>query len=157
MENTTFCLGTDLSLGPHQEQNIMVSLEGEWLEDTLVSRHPGFDEPNIKLVGEIADGGDHMYVSFKNLSDHPVTIKENTTVVHLHPRSQRDCLPSLPHEDGNKMTARQVNQVRGGNQLGNHEFDMADIFVQPARFGAGCYIKMATPSHQPSEYELVGE
>ena len=129
MENTTVCLGADLSLGPHQEQDILVSLEGEWLEDTLVSRHPGFDEPNIKLVGEIADGGDHMYVSFKNLSDHPVTIKENTTVVQLHPRSQRDCLLSFP-EDGIKMTARQVNQVRGSNPLGNHEVDMAGIFVR---------------------------
>ena len=129
MENTTVCLGADLSLGPHQEQDILVSLEGEWLEDTLVSRHPGFDEPNIKLVGEIADGGDHMYVSFKNLSDHPVTIKEDTTVVQLHPRSQRDCLLSFP-EDGIKMTARQVNQVRGGSPLGNHEVDMAGIFVR---------------------------
>ena len=70
-----------------------------------------------------------MYVSFRNISDHPVTIKENTPVVQLHPRSQGDCLPSLPHEDGNKMTARQVNQVRGGIQLENRGVDMAGIFV----------------------------
>ena len=27
---------------------------------------------------------------------------------------------------------------------------------QPACFGAGCYIEMATSYHQPHEYELVG-
>ena len=132
MENSTYCLGRALSLEPDQEEDILVPLEGEWREDTVVSRHPDFDEPNIKVVGEVADGGDHMYVSFKNLSDHPVTIKENTTVVQLHPRSQGDCLPSLlhNHEDGNMMMrirSCQVNQVRGGFQLGNREVDIAGI------------------------------
>ena len=28
--------------------------------------------------------------------------------------------------------------------------------IQPACFGAGCYIEMATSYHQPHEYELVG-
>ena len=28
--------------------------------------------------------------------------------------------------------------------------------VQPACFGAGCYIEMVTSYHQPHEYELVG-
>ena len=139
MENDTICLvGTDFSLGPHQEQDILVSLEGEWKEDTVVSRHPGFDEPNIKVVGEVADGGDYMYVSFKNLSDHPVTIKENATVVQLHRRNQGDCLPSLPNEDGNKTTAVQLNQVRmtaeadetaGGILIGTHGDNTAGSFV----------------------------
>ena len=69
-----YCLRKDLSLDPDQEEDILVVLEGQWMEDTVVSRHPGFDESNIKVVGELADGGDHMYVSFKNLSKHPVTI-----------------------------------------------------------------------------------
>ena len=30
------------------------------------------------------------------------------------------------------------------------------IIFQPACFGAGCYIEMATSYHQPHEYELVG-
>ena len=129
MENSAYCLGTALSLEPDQEEDILILLEGEWREDTVVFRHPDFDEPNIKVVGEVADGGDHMYVSFKNLSDHPVTIKENTIVVQLHPRSQRDCLPSLPHEDENKMRESEVNQVKGGFQLGNREVDIAGICV----------------------------
>ena len=129
MENSTYCLGRALSLEPDQEEDILILLEGEWREDTVVSRHPDFDEPNIKVVGEVADGGDHMYVSFKNLSDHPVTIKENTIVVQLHPRSQGDCIPSLLHENGNKMRASQVNQFRGGFQLGNREVDIAGIFL----------------------------
>ena len=28
--------------------------------------------------------------------------------------------------------------------------------VQPARFGAGCYIEMALSYHQPHQHELVG-
>ena len=32
--------------------------------------------------------GDHMFVSFKNLSDQHVMIKENTKVVQLQPRNQ---------------------------------------------------------------------
>ena len=126
MENSTYCLGRALSLEPDQEEDILILLEGEWREDTVVSRHPDFDEPNIKVVGEVADGRDHMYVSFKNLSDHPVTIKQNTTVVQLHPS---DCLPSLLHEDGNKIRSCQVNQARGGFQLGNREVDIAGIFL----------------------------
>ena len=132
MVNNTYCLGTDLSLEPHHEQEILVFLVGEWNEDTVVSRHPGFDQPNIKVIGEIADGGDHMYVSFKNLSDHPVTIKEDAPVVHLHPRDQRECLPSLPNEGGNMTAASHLNQVRmraeaddtaGGVPFGTHGFD----------------------------------
>ena len=88
MENNIICLGIDLSLGPHQEEDIRVFLEGEWSEDTVVSLHPSFDQPNIKVVGEVGEGGDHMFVSFKNLSDQHVMIKENTKVVQLQPRNQ---------------------------------------------------------------------
>ena len=111
MENSTYCPGKDLCLAPDQEQDILISLEGEWTEDTVVSRHPGFDEPNIKVVGEVADGGDHMYVSFKNLGDHPVTIKENTTVVQLFPRNHGGCLPSFSTEDVNTKTANQARMT----------------------------------------------
>ena len=117
MENSTYCLGTALSLEPGQEEDILVLLEGEWREDTVVSRHPDFDEPNIKVVGEVAEGGDHMYVSFKNLSDHPVTIKENTTVVQLFPRNQGDCIPSLCTEELNRTTSEADHTV-GGIQSG---------------------------------------
>ena len=130
MENSTVCLGTDFSLGPHQEQDIMVSLDGGWTEeDTVVSCHPGFDEPNIKVIGEVAEGGDHMYVSFKNLSDHPVTIKDNTTVVQLHRRSRGDFPLSSPHEDENEMEARQVSQGSRAVQLENRRVDIAGIVV----------------------------
>ena len=46
-----------------------------------------------------------MYVSFKNQSDQPVTIKEKTKVVQLHARNQGGCPHPLPNEDGSKMTA----------------------------------------------------
>ena len=105
MENNTICLGIDISLGAHQEEDVRLFLEGEWSEDTVVSRHPGFDDPNIKVVGEIGEGGDHMFVSFKNLSNQPVTIKEKTKVVKLHARNQGGCPHPLTNEDGSEMTA----------------------------------------------------
>ena len=132
MENSTLRTVQELSLGPDQEHDVLVLLEGEWTEDTVVSQHPDFAELNIKVVGEIADGGDHMYVNFKNLSDHPVTIMENTKVVQLHPRSQGDCPPPLP--DGNNLRQRQVNQVREDIQLGAHEVDIAGILLTDMYF-----------------------
>ena len=37
-----------------------------------------------------------------------------------------------------------------------HQILQYVAFIQPACFGAGCYIEMATSYHQPHEYELVG-
>ena len=125
MENQTICLRTDFSLGPHQEEDVLVFLEGEWREDTLVSQHPSFDQPNIKVVGEVGEGGDHMYVSFKNLSAQPVTIKENTKIVQLHPRNQRI---SSAHQDGKRMT-READDTAGGTPLGIHGVSVTGILV----------------------------
>ena len=33
---------------------------------------------------------------------------------------------------------------------------VSKLFIQPACFGAGCYIEMALSYHQPHQYELVG-
>ena len=60
MENSTLRTVQELSLGPHQEHDVLVLLEGEWTEDTVVSQHPDFAELNIEVVGGIADEGDHM-------------------------------------------------------------------------------------------------
>ena len=51
MEDNTYCLGTDLLLGPGQQKDIMVVLDKKWGEDTLVSQHPDFDEPEVEVVG----------------------------------------------------------------------------------------------------------
>ena len=130
MENNTICLGTDFSLGPHQEEDIRVLLEGEWREDTVVSLHPGFDQPNVQVVGEVGEGGDHMYVSFKNLSDQPVTIKEHTKVVQLKPRNGE---LSSAHKGGKKVTT-EADDTSGDVQLGIHEVSVAGILVNIYRW-----------------------
>ena len=125
MENSTYCLGTALSLEPGQEEDILFLLEGEWREDTVVSRHPDFDEPNIKVVGEVADEGDHMYVSFKNLSGQPVTIKEHTKVVQLHPKNRGF---SSAYEGGKNVTT-EADDTSGDGQLGIHGVCVTGILV----------------------------
>ena len=67
------------------------------------------------------------------VTDHPVTIKENATVVQLHQRNQGDCLPSLPNEDGNattqvRMTA-EADETAGGIPRGTHRDNTAGSFV----------------------------
>ena len=100
MEENTFCLGTDLLIGPGQQNEIMVVLDKKWGEGTLVSRHQDFDEPEVEVVGEVGEGGEHMYVSFKNLSASSVTLKENTVVVQLVPRSHAESLSPLHGKAG---------------------------------------------------------
>ena len=90
-----------------------------------MSQHPSFDQPNIKVVGEVGEGGDHMYVSFKNLSAQPVTIKENTKIVQLHPRNQEF---SSAHQDGKRMT-READDTAGGVHLGLHGVPVTGILV----------------------------
>ena len=92
MENNMYSLGMDFTVDPHQEEAVSVDLEGEWGEDTMISRHPGFEEPNLEYIsGEVGPGGDHLNLTFKNISDQPVTIEGNTIVIQLHPRDPVDC------------------------------------------------------------------
>ena len=100
MEDNTYCLGTDLLLGPGQQKDIMVVLDKKWGEDTLVSQHQDFDEPEVEVVGEVGEGGEHMYVGLKNLSDSPVTLKKNTVVAQLRPRGHVENLSLLHGKAG---------------------------------------------------------
>ena len=100
MEDLTYCLGTDLLLGPGQQKDIMVVLDKKWGEDTLVSQHSDFDEPEVEVVGEVGEEGEHMYVGLKNLSDSPVTLKKNTVVAQLRPRGHVENLSLLHGKAG---------------------------------------------------------
>ena len=100
MEENTYCLDSDLLLGPGQQNEIMVVLDKKWGEDTLVSRHHHFDEPEVEVVGEVGEDGEHMYVGLKNLSDSPVTLKKNTVVAQLRPRGHVENLSQLHGKEG---------------------------------------------------------
>ena len=106
-----FYLEAALHIGPHEEKDVLFCFDKKCSEDSMVSRHPSFKEPEIKVVGEVGDGGDHMYVSFKNLTDRPVTIEKNTAVVQLHRGNQEDCPSSSTNERLNLVSSNQEDLV----------------------------------------------
>ena len=88
--SNVYNLGMDFTLEGGMEEAVSVDLEGEWGMDTVISRHSGFKEPSLVFVsGEVGDGGDHMNILFKNVSDQPVTIKGSTVVAELHPKGRK--------------------------------------------------------------------
>ena len=143
MENFTVCLGSDFSLGPHQEEDIRVLLDGEWREDTVVSIHPDFNQPNIKVVGEVGEGGDHMFVSFRNLSDEPVKIKQHTKVVQLQRRNRGF---SSVYEGGTKVTTEADDTAQDVHLHGGiHGVSMTGILVKKlgSKDGCGCNLSIS--------------
>ena len=108
-----FYLEAALHLGPHEEKDVLFCFEKKCSEDLMVSRHPCFTDLEIKVVGEVGDGGDHMYVSFKNLTDRPVTIEENSAVVQLHRGNQEDCPHSSTNGRLNLVSPNQGDPVEG--------------------------------------------
>ena len=138
MENFTVCLGSDFSLGPYQEEDIRLLLEGDWREDTVVSIHPDFNQPNIKVVGEVGEGGDHMFVSFRNLSDQPVKIKQHTKVVQLQRRNRGF---SSVYEGGTKVTTGADDTARDVH-LGMHGVSLTGILVT-CKDGCGCNLSIS--------------
>ena len=128
MENNMYSLGMDFTLEPHQEDSVSVDLEGEWGEDTVISRHPGFEEPNLVYVsGEVGPGGDHLNLCFKNVSDQLVTIKGSTIVVQLHPRDAVDNPESLPkrsqHPGEDQPSTVQMSQEETGKNNDGQDKD----------------------------------
>ena len=121
MENNLYSLGMDFTVEPHQEEAVSVDLEGEWGEDTRISRHPGFQEPKLEYVsGEVGPGGDHLNLTFKNISDEPVTIEGSTIVIQLHPRDPVDCPELKPRmlqhpKDDQPLTVQMFDQETGKN------------------------------------------
>ena len=75
-------LEAEFSLDAGQEDVVCVDLEGEWSEQSKIFQHPSFDDTDIKFVsGEVGEGGDHMNLTFKNVSDKSVTIAGDVIVV----------------------------------------------------------------------------
>ena len=121
-----FYLEAALHLGPHEEKDVLFCFDKKCSEDSMVSRHPCFTDPEIKVVSEVGDGGDHMYVSFKNLTDRPVKIEKNTAVVQLHRGNQEDCPNSSTDGRLNLVSSNQGDPVEGsGGDLPTHVMDYA--------------------------------
>ena len=112
-EMEAFYLEAASHLGPHEEKDVLFCFDKKCSEDSMVSRHPCFTDLEIKVVGEVGDGGDHMYVSFKNLTDQPVTIEKNTAVVQLHRGNQEDCPNSSTDGRLNLVSSNQEDPVEG--------------------------------------------
>ena len=75
-------LESDFTLESGQEDVVCVDLEGEWSEQSKIFPHPSFKNAAIQFIsGEVGEGGDHMNLTFKNVSDKSVTISGDTVVV----------------------------------------------------------------------------
>merc|ERR1712029_1318698 len=77
-------LESDFTLEAGQEDVVCVDLEGEWSEQSKIFLHPSFKNADIVFIsGEVGEGGDHMNITFKNVSDKSVTISGETIVVFV--------------------------------------------------------------------------
>ena len=75
-------LESDFTLEAMQEDVVCVDLDGEWDEAAKIFRHPDFKNSDLEFIsGEVGEGGDHMNITFKNLSNQSVTIKGDAICV----------------------------------------------------------------------------
>ena len=76
-------LEMDFSLEPGQEEVACVDLASpEWREDTRITRHPDFQDNRFEFIsGTVGEGGDHMNIKLKNISEETATIRGDTIVV----------------------------------------------------------------------------
>ena len=52
-EMKAFYLETALHLCPHEEKDVLFCFDKKCSEDSMVSRHPFFTAPEVKVVGEV--------------------------------------------------------------------------------------------------------
>lgn len=77
-------LGTEFDLEPGATEDVCVDLDGEWREDSAVTRHPDLDIPGLELVtGAVGEGGDHVNITFKNSSDGKITIDKDRIAITI--------------------------------------------------------------------------
>ena len=77
-------LGTEFDLEPGATEDVCVDLDGEWREDSAVTRHPDLDIPGLELVsGSVGEGGDHVNITFKNSSDGKITIDKERVAITI--------------------------------------------------------------------------
>ena len=77
-------LGTEFDLEPGATEDVCVDLDGEWREESAVTRHPDLDIPGLELVtGAVGEGGDHVNITFKNSSDGKITIDKDRVAITI--------------------------------------------------------------------------
>ena len=75
-------LGTDFVVEPGMQEDVCVDLEGEWREDSLVTRHPDCHIPNLEFVsGAVGEGGDHVNITYRNTGQEPITVDKERVVL----------------------------------------------------------------------------
>merc|ERR1712233_263148 len=83
-QKTSHTLESDFTLEKGQEDVVCVDLEGEWSESSKIFRHPDFKNNKIEYIcGEVGEGGDHMNLTFKNISEETITIKGDEIVIFI--------------------------------------------------------------------------
>ena len=77
-------LGTEFDLEPGATEDVCVDLEGEWREDSAVTRHPDLDTPGLEfLSGSVGEGGDHANITFKNSTEEKITIGKDRLAITI--------------------------------------------------------------------------
>ena len=77
-------LGTEFDLEPGAKEDVCVDLDGEWREDSAVTRHQDLDIPGLELVsGSVGEGGDHVNITFKNCSEGKITIDKDRVAITI--------------------------------------------------------------------------
>jgi len=105
-------LATEFTLSPGKEDVVCVDLEGEWSEDSKVSRHPNFDNKSLEFVkGEVGEGGDHMNVTFKNIGEESVTIAGDEVVIVVTEDKDED-MKNTENKDDSSKTVEQSSPAK---------------------------------------------
>merc|ERR1712029_485117 len=110
-------LESDFTLESGQEDVVCVDLEGEWSEQSKIFPHPSFKNAAIQFIsGEVGEGGDHMNLTFKNVSDKSVTISGDTVVV-LVSENPKEPDPRVNNDKSNEDAERLKKEKEEAERL----------------------------------------
>ena len=114
----TCSLGTEFDLEPGAEEDVCVDLEGEWREDSLVTKHPDLDIPNLEFVtGSVGEGGDHVNITFKNCGDEKISIDQDRPAIIIRETGAK----STETSDEEKMDTSESVEKQTDSEEGNKD------------------------------------
>ena len=114
----TCSLGTEFDLEPGKEEDVCVDLEGEWREDSLVTKHPDLNIPNLEFVtGSVGEGGDHVNITFKNCGDEKISIDQDRPAIVIKETGAK----STETSDVEKMDTSEVVEKQSDSKEGNDD------------------------------------
>merc|ERR1712203_794595 len=109
-------LESDFTLEAGQEDVVCVDLDGEWSEQSKIFPHPSYRNADIQFVsGEVGEGGDHMNLTFKNVSKNTVTISGDTIVVFVS-EDPNEADPNIKDDTSNDQNEKEKENARNAEE-----------------------------------------